>query len=213
MSNIKVALPVVRRLPKYYRYLKELKASGVHKVSSNELARLMGATASQVRQDFNCFGGFGQQGIGYDIETLLQELERLLFHEEKLEAVLIGVGSLGRAIAKWMANELQGYHLSAAFDSNPALIGQTVCNTPILPVDQLSNFCREHHPQVAVLCLPREPARALAPTLIECGIHGFLNFSHYDLSIGHPNIIVENVHLGDSMMSLGYRVREEFEER
>lgn len=211
MANTKVALPVVRRLPKYYRYLKELELSGVQKVSSNELARMMGATASQVRQDFNCFGGFGQQGIGYDVATLLQEMERLLFHEEKLDAVLIGVGSLGRAIAKWIANEVQGYRLVAAFDSNPQLIGQTVCNTPILPVDKLAAFCSEKHPQVAVLCLPREPARTLAPTLIESGIHGFLNFSHYDLSVGHPEIIVENVHLGDSMMSLGYRVRERYE--
>ncbi len=211
MSNTKAALPVVRRLPKYYRYLKELESSGVRKVSSSELARMMGATASQVRQDFNCFGGFGQQGIGYDVHTLLQELERLLFHEERLDAILIGVGSLGRAIARWIANEVQGYRLLAAFDANPALVGQTVCNTPILAVDGLSAFCRAHHPQVAVLCLPREPARLLAPTLVECGIQGFLNFSHYDLSVNYPDIIVENVHLGDSMMSLGYRVREKME--
>ena len=209
MSNAKVALPVVKRLPKYYRYLKELKLAGTQKVSSSELARLMGTTASQVRQDFNCFGGYGQQGIGYDVETLLHELEQLLFQEEKLDAVLIGVGSLGRAIAKWIASEVQGYHLVAAFDADPALVGQTVCGTPILPVEQLTAFCAKHNPRVAVLCLPREPARRLAPVLIESGIRGFLNFSHFDLSVGHPEIIVENVHLGDSMMSLGYRVREE----
>ncbi len=208
MNASKVALPVVRRLPKYYRYLKELQNAGVTKVSSSELARMMGATASQVRQDFNCFGGFGQQGVGYDVQNLLMELERLLFHEERLDAILVGVGSLGRAISRWIANEVQGYRLLAAFDVDPALIGQTVCGTPILPVEQLAEFCANNHPQVAVLCVPREPARNLVPTLVENGIQGFMNFSHYDLSVSYPDIVVENVHLGDSMMSLGYRVRE-----
>ena len=206
-----VSKAVIQRLPRYYRNICELKAEGAQRISSRALAERMGLTASQIRQDFNCFGGFGQQGIGYDVHTLLQELERLLFHEERLDAILIGVGSLGRAIARWIANEVQGYRLLAAFDANPALVGQTVCNTPILAVDGLSAFCRAHHPQVAVLCLPREPARLLAPTLVECGIQGFLNFSHYDLSVNYPDIIVENVHLGDSMMSLGYRVREKME--
>ncbi len=209
MPEAKVALPVVRRLPKYYRYLRELQLDGVKKVSSNGLARLMGTTASQVRQDFNCFGGYGQQGIGYDVDTLKDELERLLFHEEKLDAVLIGVGTLGQAIAKWIARDVQGFRLVAAFDADPGLVGRTVCGSPILPVEQLPEFCAEHHPKVAVLCLPREPSRNLAPTLIDCGIRGFMNFSHFDLSVGHPEIIVENVHLGDSLMSLGYRVREE----
>ena len=207
----RVSDAVVRRLPMYYRHLKELEKAGVVRISSQELGERMNLTASQIRQDINCFGGFGQQGIGYDVHTLLQELERLLFHEERLDAILIGVGSLGRAIARWIANEVQGYRLLAAFDANPALVGQTVCNTPILAVDGLSAFCRAHHPQVAVLCLPREPARLLAPTLVECGIQGFMNFSHYDLSVNYPDIIVENVHLGDSMMSLGYRVREKME--
>lgn len=211
MSYPKAALPVVRRLPKYYRYLRELQRAGVKKVSSSDLARMMGATASQVRQDFNCFGGFGQQGIGYDVATLLQELERLLFHEERLDAVLIGVGALGRAIAKWITNEVQGYRLLAAFEADHALIGQTVCGTPILSAEALASFCRLHRPQVAVLCLPRDAAATLAPTLQACGIRGVLNFSHCDLAVSCPDLIVENVHLGDSMMSLGYRVRESLE--
>ena len=208
MASNKIALPVVRRLPKYYRYLKDLQTHGTQKVSSSELARMMGTTASQVRQDFNCFGGFGQQGIGYDVSTLVEELERLLYHEEMLDAILIGVGSLGQAIAKWLTRDVQGYRLLAAFDVNEDLLGKTVCNTPILSTASLREFCAEHHPQVAVLCLPQEPARLLAPVLIECGIRGYLNFSHYDLSVGHPELTVENVHLGDSMMSLGYRVRK-----
>ena len=208
MAANKIALPVIRRLPKYYRYLKELQLGGTKNISSSELAHLMGTTASQVRQDFSCFGGFGQQGIGYDISTLLDKLEQLLYHEEKLNAILIGVGSLGQAIAKWLVRDVQGYRLLAAFDTNEALIGKTVCNTPILSTESLRAFCAEHHPQVAVLCLPQEPARLLAPVLIDCGIRGYLNFSHYDLSVGHPELTVENVHLGDSMMSLGYRVRE-----
>ncbi len=205
------ALPVIRRLPKYYRYLREMHAAGVERVSSSELARMMGTTASQVRQDFNCFGGYGQQGIGYDVANLLQELELLLFQEEKLDAILIGAGSLGCTIAKWINNEVQGYRLTAVFDADPALFGQKVCDTKVLPIGLLGAFCAQNRPQVAVLCVPREAARTLSTQLIESGITGFLNFSHFDLSVGHPDVVVENIHLGDSMMSLGYRVRKKLE--
>lgn len=204
----KVSLPVIRRLPKYYRYLLDMHASGIAKVSSNELARMMGTTASQVRQDLNCFGGFGQQGIGYQVDVLLGELERLLFSGHDLRAVLIGTGRLGRAVSGYLSAEARGYQLVGAFDKDVREIGQVLkCGIVVQDVAHLADFCRAQRPDVAVLCIPREGARDLAPTLVGAGVRGYWNFSHYDLSVAYENITVENVHLGDSLMNLGYRVR------
>lgn len=205
----KVSLPVIKRLPKYYRYLSDMQKNGIVKVSSSELARIMGTTASQVRQDFNCFGGFGQQGIGYHVDVLLDEVGNLLFSEKKLDTILIGTGRLGQAISGYLTAEAKGYHLVAAFDKDSEQIGNHLCGVTIQDVETLAEFCAQHHPQVAVLCVPRVSAKALAPTLVNMGIKGFWNFSHYDLSVEYENITVENVHLGDSLMSLGYRVRNE----
>ena len=188
----KVSLPVIKRLPKYYRYISDMHNNGIVKVSSSELARMMGTTASQVRQDFNCFGGFGQQGIGYHV------------------AVLIGTGRLGRAISGYLSAEARGYHLMAAFDKSPDEIGRELqCGVMVQDVAELAAFCAAHHPDVAVLCIPRAGAKAVAPTLVEAGVKGYWNFSHYDLSVDYEGITVENVHLGDSLMSLGYRVRND----
>lgn len=203
----KVSLPVIKRLPKYYRYISTMQKNGVVKVSSSELARIMGTTASQVRQDFNCFGGFGQQGIGYNVNVLLEEISRLLFSENKLDTILIGTGRLGRAISGYLTAEAQGYRLIGVFDKAKDEIGQTICGTQIRDVRELEAFCKKNRPQVAVLCVPSQSARELAPVLVELGIQGFWNFSHYDLSVDYDNIIVENVHLSDRLMSLGYRVR------
>lgn len=203
----KVSLPVIKRLPKYYRYISELKQNGVIKVSSSELAHSMGTTASQVRQDFNCFGGFGQQGIGYHVDVLHAELSSLLFSEKKLGTILIGTGRLGRAISGYLTAEARGYQLLAAFDKKPDEVGKLLCGAPILNVDEVAAFCAAHKPDVAVLCIPKSSARELAPTLVSMGIESFWNFSHYDLSVDFPDVTVENVHLGDSLMSLGYRVR------
>lgn len=203
----KVSLPVIKRLPKYYRYISEMQQNGVVKVSSSELAHMMGTTASQVRQDFNCFGGFGQQGIGYQVDVLLEKLSALLFSEKRLGTILIGTGRLGRAISSYLTVEAKGYHLLASFDKKPEEIGNTLCGAPILDIEELTAFCKKHKPEVAVLCIPKASAQALAPTLVSLGIKGFWNFSHYDLSVEYDHITVENVHLGDSLMSLGYRVR------
>ncbi|MEF9969057.1 MAG: redox-sensing transcriptional repressor Rex [Ruthenibacterium sp.] len=205
----KVSLPVIKRLPKYYRYIAEMKQNGVVKVSSSELASIMGTTASQVRQDFNCFGGFGQQGIGYHVDVLLDEISKLLFSEKKLDTILIGTGRLGRAISGYLTAEAKGYRLLASFDKNPTQIGGELCGAPVLDVMTIADFCQKHHPQVAVICVPKTSAQALAPTLVSLGIQGFWNFSHYDLSLDYSGITVENVHLGDSLMSLGYRVRND----
>lgn len=208
-NSNKVSLPVIKRLPKYYRYISEMKQAGATKVSSSELARNMGTTASQVRQDFNCFGGFGQQGIGYHVDVLLSEIASLLFSDNKLDTILIGTGRLGRAISGYLTAEARGYQLQAAFDKKPEEIGKVLCGAPILDITELTAFCKAHKPQIAVLCIPKSGARALAPMLVALGIKGFWNFSHYDLSVDYDGITVENVHLGDSLMSLGYRVRNE----
>ena len=205
-SQGKVSLPVIRRLPKYYRYLSEMKQKGVTKVSSSELARMMGTTASQVRQDFNCFGGFGQQGIGYEVSRLHNEIGTLLFKEDSLSTILIGTGRLGTAISSYLNNDARGYRLLAAFDVKEEVIGTELCGMTIQHIDNLREFCKSNSPDVAVLCIPKLSAKQLAPTLVELGIKGFWNFSHYDLTVEYPGMIVENVHLGDSLMSLSYRV-------
>lgn len=204
----KVSLPVIKRLPKYYRYISQMQQNGVTKVSSSELASMMGTTASQVRQDFNCFGGFGQQGIGYNVEVLLNEIGHLLFGSgEKLPTILIGAGRLGTAVSRFLTTDTNGYQLLAVFDTQKELVGRNLDGIPIHHVDELESFCAAHNPQVAVLCLPREGAKQVSGTLVDLGIKGFWNFSHYDLSIAYPNVTVENAHLGDSLMSLGYRLR------
>lgn len=206
----KASLPVIKRLPKYYRYLRTLRADGVTHISSRELAAQMGTTASQVRQDFNCLGHVdGRQGIGYSIDTLISILESLLFGDEHLPAILIGCGHLGKAVSRFISREANGYHLIAAFDVSPDEIGRTITDIPIRALDELEEFCRAHHPLVAVLCVPRSAAEELSGRLVELGIVGFWNFSHFDLSVPYPGAIVENVHLGDSLMSLGFRLRNQ----
>ena len=207
--SARASVPVIRRLPKYYRYLRNLKDAGVANVSSRELAALMGTTASQVRQDVNCIGDVnGRQGIGYSVDKLLSILEGLLFGDgQRLPAILVGCGRLGTAVSSFIANNNNGFSLIAAFDANPALMGQAVSGIPIRHVDDLDAFCAAHQPQVAVLCVPRSGAEQISGRLVELGIRGFWNFSHYDLSVPYPEAVVENVHLGDSLMSLGYRLR------
>ena len=207
-SQGKVSLPVIKRLPKYYRYIAQLHKSGVATISSSELARMMGTTASQVRQDFNCFGGFGQQGIGYNVEVLEKEIGHLLFGQgEKLPTILLGAGRLGTAVSRFLTTDTNGYNLLAVFDIRQELVGHDLDGVPIHHIDELDAFCRANHPTVAVLCLPRESAKEVSGQLVGLGIRGFWNFSHYDLSVAYPNVTVENAHLGDSLMSLGYRLR------
>ena len=207
--SAKASVPVIRRLPKYYRYLRALKDAGVGSLSSRELAAQMGTTASQVRQDFNCLGDVnGRQGIGYSVENLLAILEGLLFgNGEMLPAILIGCGRLGTAVSSFISSNTNGYTLIAAFDVKPELIGRDISGIPIRHLDDLEAFCTERKPQVAVLCVPRSGAEQIAGRLVALGIRGFWNFSHYDLSVPYPDAVVENVHLGDSLMSLGYQLR------
>ena len=207
----KASLPVIKRLPKYYRYLRNLKNEGITSISSRELAAQMGTTASQVRQDFNCIGDVnGRQGIGYSVENLLSILEHLLFGDgDLLPTILIGCGRLGKAVSRFITTDTNGYKLIAAFDNSPEEVGKEISGIQILNIDQLEEFCTEHHPEVAVLCLPRSGAEEISGRLVNMDIKGFWNFSHYDLSVSYPEVVVENVHLGDSLMSLGYRLRNQ----
>ncbi len=204
----KASLPVIKRLPKYYRYLSAMAAEGREKISSSELARLMGTTASQVRQDFNCFGGFGQQGIGYQVTVLQAQLGRLLLGDGSLlPTVLFGAGRLGTAVSSFLVHGANGCRLVGVFDIDPALVGREIAGVAIRPLEELADFCAQYAPAIAVLCVPRQSAAELAGQLPALGIRGVWNFSHYDLKVSCPGLTVENVHLGDSLMSLGYRLR------
>ena len=204
----KASLPVIKRLPKYYRYLRSLQEDGINSISSRELAAQMGTTASQVRQDFNCIGDVnGRQGIGYSVENLLSILEGLLFgNGDRLPTILIG---WGKAVSRFITTDTNGYRLIAAFDVAQSEVGKEISGIQIRHIDELESFCAEHHPKVAVLCVPRDGAEQVSGRLVDLGIEGFWNFSHYDLSVSYPDVVVENVHLGDSLMSLGYRLRNQ----
>ncbi len=199
-------MPVIRRLPRYYRFFGELRASGVERVSSRELSQMMGLTASQIRQDLNCFGGFGQQGYGYNVSTLFDTISEILGLGRLQKTILIGAGNLGRAILSYTDFQTKGFDLIGVFDRDPNMIGKTVKDHTILSIDTLEAFCRKKKPTVAILCLPKSGANMLAKTLVELGIVGFWNFSSLDLSHQFPQAVVENVHLSDSLMTLCYEV-------
>ena len=206
MSTNKPALPVIRRLPRYYRYITELKNSGVTKISSSQLASIMGSTPSQVRQDFNCFGGFGQQGVGYSTEVLQQEIGKLIFPESNLRAVLVGTGNIGIHIANFVSKETEGIDLIGLFDNDSALVGNHLIGFEIQPISRIENFCKENSVDVIIVCTDRQTAEDIAPEIIKTGVKGIWNFSHFDFSLFDHSLIVENVHLRDNLMALSYRV-------
>lgn len=168
----------------------------------------MGLTASQIRQDLNCFGGFGQQGYGYNIEMLHEEIGKILCLDRRTDAILIGAGNLGRAVANHMEFENRGFNLIGIFDQNPDLIGQSIKGIEIRHTDMIEEFCKANHPLVAILCIPKTATKELSDRLISVGIKGFWNFSHYDLLGQHDGIVVENVHMSDSLMTLSYKIHD-----
>jgi len=206
MSKGIISNPVMRRMPRYHRFLCELKAQGINRISSKELSSRMGFTASQIRQDFNCFGELGQQGYGYNVDILKGEIERILGLDNAKTAIIIGVGNLGRAVAQHINFNSYGFQLIGLFDSKESLVGQMVKNMPIRSTSTMDEFCRENHPDIAVLCIPKDAAKSISDQLIKLGVSGFINFSHYDISIEHPNVFVENVHISDSIMALSYKL-------
>ena len=204
-----VSMSVIKRLPRYYRFLGELKKNNITRISSKELSQRMGLTASQIRQDLNCFGGFGQQGYGYNVEQLQNEI---LGVQNGFKTILFGCGNLGRAIASHMTFEDRGFELVGLFDSNADKMKDIrIKGLSVYPVEDLEVYCKEVEPKVAVLCVPTEAAPAIVERLVNLGITNFWNFSHYDIASNYPGVTVENVHLNDSLMTLSYQImnREE----
>lgn len=203
-----ISMSVIRRLPRYYRFLNHLKKTGINRISSKELSEKMGFTASQIRQDLNCFGGFGQQGYGYIVEQLCDEIGNILGVSNGYRCILIGAGNLGQAIASHLSFEAQGFRLIGIFDSDPHKIGTSLSGQMIRDVRTLDDFCKETQPVMAVLCTPRAAVEHLSDQLYAMGIRNFWNFSHYDIAMKYPDAIVENVHLNDSLMTLCYRISD-----
>lgn len=211
-KELPISMSVVRRLPRYYRFLYDLKENGVTRISSRELAGRMGLTASQIRQDLNCFGEFGQQGYGYSVEQLYKELYRILGIGITKKAVLLGGGNLGHAMINHMNFHTKGVELVGVFDDAPALIGTTIQGITVQASKELERVCKEQQPCLAILCIPKEAAPELVKRLIDCGVSAFWNFSHYDIAFHHPNTLVENVHLGDSLMTLSFQMSRDQQE-
>lgn len=203
-----ISTPVIRRLPRYYRFLGELLDNGVTRISSRELSEKMGLKASQIRQDLNCFGGFGQQGYGYSVEDLHKEIGLILGLDHSYRAILVGAGNLGRAVATHMSFEKRGFKLIGIFDNDKNKIGQKIRENFILNMDTIEDFCTQNHVDVAILCVPKGATDSLSDRLYALGIKNYWNFSHFDLAVKYPDVIVENVHLNDSLMTLCYRISD-----
>ena len=200
-STKDISQAVITRLPRYFRYLGDLKDAGVERISSQELSRIMRVTASQVRQDFNHFGGFGQQGYGYNVEYLYVEIAKILGLNQLHRLIIIGAGNLGQALANYMNFEKRGFIITGIFDINTELIGEKIRNIPIQPMEKMKSFVQENDVDIAVLTVPKSSAIKVAEQLVECGIRGIWNFAHIDLEVP-DNVLVENVHLSDSLMKL-----------
>ncbi len=208
MKRQNVSDAVIRRLPRYYRYLDDLHIRGTVRISSSTLGEKMGITASQIRQDLSCFGEFGQQGYGYNVEELRTEIGHILGVDNQHSIIIVGVGNLGRALMQNFHFNDTGFLLEAAFDVNPALAGSKVGGTPILNMTELDRFVIAHRPDVAVLTVPQSAAQATANRLIDLGVRGFWNFTNVELSSGAPGVRFEDVHFADSLLTLSYRITE-----
>lgn len=211
METRQISQAVIRRLPRYYRYLGELLENGVERISSNELSRKMNVTASQIRQDLNNFGGFGQQGYGYNVQYLQDEIGKILGLHEQQNMVIIGAGNLGQALANYASFEKRGFVLKGIFDVNPRLAGMTIRGVEIRMMDELQEFIRKENVKLAVLTIPKAKAVEVANLVVEAGVKGIWNFVHKDLQVP-KDVIVENVHLSESLMRLSYKINRYQEE-
>lgn len=200
-----ISQAVISRLPRYYRYLGELKFEGVERISSQELSELMKVTASQIRQDFNNFGGFGQQGYGYNVEYLYQEIGKILGLDKKHNLIIIGAGNLGQALANYMNFERRGFIIRGLFDCNSRLHGTIIRDIEVQPMEKIKDFVKENDIDIAVLTIPKASAVDVAEQLVQYGIRAIWNFAHVDLNVPE-GIQVENVHLSDSLMRLSYNI-------
>ena len=207
MAKKEISQAVIQRLPRYYRYLEELMEQGLERISSNELSKRMKLTASKIRQDLNNFGGFGQQGYGYRIQKLHDEIARILSLDEEHSMILVGAGHLGQALANYSNFQKRGFLLRAVFDVKPELIGTEAAGLKVLPMEELERVIDESGPRLAALCVPKDAALPVAERLVSLGIKGIWNFAPVDLELPEQ-VVVENVHLSESLMRLSYRLRE-----
>ncbi|KXZ39087.1 redox-sensing transcriptional repressor [Alkalithermobacter thermoalcaliphilus JW-YL-7 = DSM 7308] len=203
----KISMAVIRRLPKYYRYLKELLDKDVNRISSKELSQIIGFTASQIRQDLNNFGGFGQQGYGYNVAELYNEIGKILGLNKEYNTILIGAGNLGQAIANYSGFQKSGFKMKAIFDINPRIIGLKIKDIEVLDIDILEEYVKENNIHIAVICTPKEKAQQIADVLVKSGIRGIWNFAPVDLHLPE-HVVVENVHLTESLYTLSYLLNE-----
>lgn len=205
MQDREISKAVIKRLPRYYRYLSELIEEKVERISSNELSNRMHVTASQIRQDLNNFGGFGQQGYGYNVKYLYNEIGKILGLNQTYTMIIVGTGHLGQAIANYVKFEKRGFKIIGLFDVNPELIGKKLRGLEIQNIDELSGFLKEHQIDIAALTLPKAGAEEVSKVLVEGNVKAIWNFAHTDLNLPR-DIVVEHVHLSESLMQLSYNI-------
>ena len=205
MEQRKISRAVISRLPRYYRYLGDLLEAGVERISSSDLSKKMHVTASQIRQDLNNFGGFGQQGYGYNVKYLYTEIGKILGLDRSHNFIIIGAGNLGQALANYASFERSGFILKSLFDVNPRLEGVTIRGIPVRMVDELEDFLKNNDIEIAALTLPKSKAIEVADILVDNGVKGIWNFAHTDLNMPE-DVVVENVHLSESLMRLSYNI-------
>ena len=202
-----VSEAVMRRIPRYYRYLTDIEKMGTERISSRELSQRMRLTASQIRQDFNCFGGFGQQGYGYNVSELRQELQKILGLNMDHHVIVIGAGNLGQALANYTGFKKDGFLVNGLFDINPRLIGISIRGINIYDLDDLERFTDQNPIQIAAICTPKEKAQEVTDRVIRNGIKGIWNFAAVDITVPQ-DVVVENVHLSDSLYTLSFRMND-----
>lgn len=206
MKKENISDAVIRRLPRYYRQLTDLCARGVVRISSHSLGQEMNITASQIRQDFSCFGEFGQQGYGYNVEELRAEIGHILGVDNDHHLIMIGMGNLGRALLHGFPFLQTGFTVDAAFDVSPSVIGTTINSVPVYSMEELETYIQGHNVDVVVLTIPQNVAQDTADRLIDLGVHGFWNFTNVELSSAKPDVRFENIHFADSLLTLSYRI-------
>lgn len=209
MKKDRISTAVIRRLPRYYRRLDELYRSGTERISSSALGDSMGLTASQIRQDLSCFGEFGQQGYGYNVESLRAEVADILGTNNGYTAVLVGLGNLGRALVENFHFSANGFKLLAAFDIKSSIVGTKAAGIPILHARRLEEYLAATPVNVGVLTVPQDAAHSTAERLVHMGVRGIWNFTNTDLNLSMPGVVVENVHFADSLLTLSYLISEE----
>lgn len=203
----KISIAVIRRLPRYFRCLSDLIKLDIKRISSKELSQRMDITASRIRQDLNCFGGFGQQGYGYNVELLYEEVGKILGTDKGFKCIIVGAGNMGNAIANYENFKNRGFEMIGIFDVDPKKIGTVINNIKVLHLDDLDDFVKNHHVDIAILTAPNKHVVGVANKIKELGIKGIWNFTPTDLKLG-DEVVVENVHLSDSLMVLGYKLKE-----